>query len=71
MIAVGAINRNASRANFSNYGNGLDVVAPGVSISATDRLGALGYNQNVGAAGDYTTIDGTSFAAPQVAGIAA
>ena len=71
VIAVGAINRNASRANFSNYGNGLDVVAPGVSISTTDRQGAMGYNQSAGAAGDYTTVDGTSFAAPQVAGIAA
>lgn len=47
------------------------MVAPGVSISTTDRQGNLGYNQNFGVAGDYTTIDGTSFAAPQVAGIAA
>ncbi|MDO9553744.1 S8 family serine peptidase [Rhodonellum sp.] len=70
-IAVGAINRTPSRASFSNYGTGLDVVAPGVSISTTDRQGTLGYNTNAGAAGNYTSLDGTSFAAPQVAGIAA
>jgi cell wall-associated protease len=70
-ISVGAINRTPSRASFSNYGTGLDVVAPGVSISTTDRQGTLGYNQTAGADGDYTSLDGTSFAAPQVAGIAA
>ncbi|MFD2035736.1 S8 family serine peptidase [Belliella marina] len=70
-IAVGAINRTQSRASFSNFGAGIDVVAPGVSISTTDRQGALGYNQTVGSNGDYTPVDGTSFAAPQVAGIAA
>lgn len=71
VISVGAINRTPSRASFSNYGTGLDVVAPGVSISTTDRQGILGYNQTAGADGDYTSLDGTSFAAPQVAGIAA
>jgi cell wall-associated protease len=71
VIAVGAINRTPTRASFSSYGSGLDVVAPGVSISTTDRQGTLGYNQTAGADGDYTSLDGTSFAAPQVAGIAA
>lgn len=70
-ISVGAINRTPSRASFSNYGTGLDVVAPGVSISTTDRQGTLGHNETAGTDGDYTIIDGTSFAAPQVAGIAA
>jgi len=70
-IAVGAINRTTSRASFSNYGTGIDVVAPGVSIRTTDRQGTLGYNETAGALGDYTSLDGTSFAAPQVAGVAA
>lgn len=71
VISVGAIGRTPSRAGTSNYGTGLDVVAPGVSISTTDRQGTLGYNTNAGTAGNYTSLDGTSFAAPQVAGIAA
>lgn len=71
VISVGAIKRTPSRANFSNYGTGLDVVAPGVSISTTDRQGVLGYNSTAGVDGNYTSIDGTSFAAPQVSAIAA
>ncbi len=65
-ISVGAINRQGNRANFSNYGTGLDLVAPGVDIRTTDRQGANGYSVN-----DYTVVPGTSFAAPQVAGVAA
>ncbi len=51
----------------SNYGNQLDIMAPGVSISTTDKTGSGGY-----ATGDYTnTFDKTSAAAPFVAGVAA
>lgn len=71
VIAVGAIGRTASRASFSNFGTGLDVVAPGVEITTTDRQGTAGFNTAVSPGGDVTTVDGTSFAAPQVAGIAA
>ena len=59
VIAVGAVNSSHVRAGFSNYGYDLDVVAPGVGIWST----ALDQ--------DYNSSDGTSFAAPQVAGIAA
>ena len=59
VIAVGAINSNNVRANFSNYGSKLDVVAPGVNVLSTTL-----YN-------NYNSGNGTSFAAPQVAGIAA
>ncbi len=70
----------------SNFGTGLDVMAPGVLISTTDRQGNLGFNPNVAihpnnggalvvndyADQNYTTwFNGTSAAAPQVAGIAA
>jgi hypothetical protein len=70
-ISVGSIERTPVRASFSNYGTGLDVVAPGASIRTTDRQGTLGLNQTSGPNGDYTIQSGTSYSAPQVAGIAA
>ena len=66
VIAVGAINSNNQRANFSNYGGSLDVVAPGVNIYTTDRQGSNGYYS-----GDYCPdFTGTSAATPIVSGIA-
>ena len=48
----------------SNYGEGLDVVAPGVFIPTTDRVGDPGYSNS-----DYiNNWFGTSAAAPQVSG---
>ena len=46
-------------ADFSNYGPDVDLIAPGVCIPSTH------YNQS------YTTMSGTSMAAPHVAGGAA
>ena len=51
----------------SNYGNGLDVVAPGVKWWSTDMTGSAGY-----ASGDYfSSMNGTSSATPAAAGVAA
>lgn len=67
VIAVGAINSNNQRADFSNYGTTLDVVAPGVGIYTTDRQGSNGYYS-----GDYCSdFTGTSAATPIVSGVAA
>ena len=67
VISVGAINQIGTRANFSNFGAELNVVAPGVGIVTTDRVGANGY-----VTGDYTfDFSGTSASCPHVAGIAA
>lgn len=54
VIAVGAIRSNGARAGFSNFGDGIDTVAPGDDIYTLD--------DNDG----YQSIDGTSFSAPYV-----
>jgi subtilisin family serine protease len=82
IIAVGAMSMCGQRKNpascdgenwwGSNYGAGMDVVAPGVHIYTTDRQGNAGYNTSGGVAGDYVTnFNGTSSACPHAAGIAA
>lgn len=58
-ITVGATERDDTRAAFSNYGAGVDLVAPGRDIYTVGRTGALQF------------WFGTSFAAPQVSGVAA
>jgi hypothetical protein len=67
VIAVGATTNRDQRASFSNFGTGLDIVAPGVNIHTTDRLGAAGASGT-----DYhTSFTGTSAACPNAAGVAA
>lgn len=59
ILAVGAIDNAGTRASFSNYGTGLDLVAPGVDILST-------------VPNDQTQkMNGTSMACPHVAGVAA
>lgn len=58
-VAVGANDYSANRWVSSNYGEGLDLLAPGISILTTKL------ENNCGAS------DGTSLSAPQVAGVAA
>ncbi|WP_417445815.1 S8 family serine peptidase [Kangiella sp.] len=58
-ITVGSTASNDSRSSFSNYGNCLDIYAPGSNIRSTSINGGS------------TTMSGTSMASPHVAGIAA
>ncbi len=65
VLAVGAHTADDVRASFSNGGERLDLVAPGVGIFSTLKAGTQSYGrwQNSGS--------GTSFAAPHAAGVAA
>jgi len=58
VMAVGATDNGASRTSFSNYGVGLDVVGVGSRMTTTAPSGG------------YSSMSGTSFAAPQAAGLA-
>jgi subtilisin family serine protease len=60
IISVAAIDRYGVKADFSNYGaTSVDIAAPGVSIAST------------WVGGGYSTISGTSMAAPHVSGVLA
>ena len=59
VIAVGAVTPDGSRASFSNYGDWVDICAPGTSILSTIPGNQYDYSQ------------GTSMACPHVSGVAA
>lgn len=70
VIAVGAVDRNKRVAWYSNYGPQLDVVAPGGDTRSGQAGGILSTDIVSGRLG-YSYQQGTSFASPHVAGIAA
>lgn len=59
VLAVASVTQSNGRADFSNFGTHVSLVAPGVSIGAPVPGGA------------YGVADGTSLSAPMVAGVAA
>jgi serine protease len=72
VISVSAINRNLEQARYSNFGPTIDVAAPG-GDSSVDRgiLSTLGDDRSEPTTFTYGSLQGTSMAAPHVAGVAA
>jgi len=66
VITVGATDTEGKRADFSNYGDTVDVSAPGVAIYSTLNSGLRGPS-----AESYEFYSGTSMATPFVAGLVA
>jgi thermitase len=58
VIAVGSNSQDGLRSSFSNYGDFLDIVAPGERIPSTCSPD------------DVCTVSGTSFSTPEVAAVA-
>jgi subtilisin family serine protease len=72
VITVGASDRSDNKANFSNHGPCIDIVAPGVNIFSS----AVRNQSNLPSCADddgdgYANCSGTSMASPHVAGIVA
>ena len=61
-MTVGATDSNDRRAYFSEYGPGIDVMAPGMAIMST----SFNYSQD-----NYVNLQGTSMASPVAAAVAA
>jgi len=59
VIAVGSVAQDGTRSSFSNYGDYVDICAPGTGIYSTIP------------GNSYTKMNGTSMACPHVSGVAA
>lgn len=75
VISVAATDRNADRAYYSNYGALIDIAAPGGDVTvnggADGVLSTLNSGASTPGSDNYVYYQGTSMAAPHVAGVAA
>lgn len=79
VLSVGATKKDDKRASFSNYGDGLDVVAPGLFIMSPfpEKIAKTANEEEIGEiygnheSGYYLKMSGTSGAAPHVSAAAA
>jgi len=70
VVAVAATDQNDNKAGFSNWGDWIELAAPGVNVLSTMptyhvTLNDYGYSMN------YDYLSGTSMACPHVSGVAA
>ncbi|MFG6415824.1 S8 family peptidase [Roseateles sp. DC23W] len=74
VITVAATDRNGARAYYSNFGNVVTLAAPGGDVrssSSNGILSTLNAGTQAPGADNYAWYQGTSMAAPHVAGVAA
>lgn len=74
VISVAASDRDGNRARYSNYGAKVDIAAPGGEVdvqSANGILSTLNTGSTTPKQETYSFYEGTSMAAPHVAGLAA
>ncbi len=73
VITVAASDRQGNRAYYSNYGNLVEITAPGGETATTSNgvLSTLNSGNTTPANDSYAFYQGTSMAAPHIAGLAA
>lgn len=73
VISVAALDRQGNRASYSNYGTGIDITAPGgeTATNSNGVLSTLNSGTTTPGGQTYAFYQGTSMAAPHIAGLAA
>lgn len=73
VVTVAASDRQGNRASYSNYGSAVDVTAPGgeTATSSNGVASTLNSGTTTPSTENYVYYQGTSMAAPHVAGVAA
>ena len=66
VISVGSINSDLNPSSFTTYNSMVDIAAPGSNIMTT-----IGFDNYTGIRNTYGYVNGTSFSAPCITGIAA